>query len=89
MDTLDEPVTATIVSLTNLLLSRRLTPYQARDLLSIYSKLVHVLYPRKSSGREVLRSAVPSSSVGFIIEIAAGTGISGVHYYFAYAWASC
>ncbi|KAG1744101.1 Yip1-domain-containing protein [Suillus paluster] len=39
VDTLDEPVTATI----------------ARDLLSIYSKLVHVLYPRKSSGREVLR----------------------------------
>ncbi|KAJ8590735.1 Yip1-domain-containing protein [Rhizopogon salebrosus TDB-379] len=39
VDTLDEPVTATIT----------------RDLLSIYSKLVHVLYPRKSSGREVLR----------------------------------
>ncbi|KAG2133251.1 uncharacterized protein EDB93DRAFT_886844 [Suillus bovinus] len=38
-DTLDEPVTTTI----------------ARDLLSVYSKLVHVLYPRKSSGREVLR----------------------------------
>ncbi|KAF4613586.1 hypothetical protein D9613_007649 [Agrocybe pediades] len=38
-DTLDEPVTATI----------------ARDLLSIYSKLVQVLYPRRSSGREVLR----------------------------------
>ncbi|KAG2741238.1 Yip1-domain-containing protein [Suillus brevipes Sb2] len=39
VDTLDEPVTTTIT----------------RDLLSIYSKLVHVLYPRKSSGREVLR----------------------------------
>ncbi|KAF9468008.1 hypothetical protein BDZ94DRAFT_1246937 [Collybia nuda] len=38
-DTLDEPVTTTI----------------ARDLLSIYSKLVQVLYPRRSSGREVLR----------------------------------
>ncbi|KIK10181.1 hypothetical protein K443DRAFT_670807 [Laccaria amethystina LaAM-08-1] len=38
-DTLDEPVTATI----------------ARDLFSIYSKLVQVLYPRRSSGREVLR----------------------------------
>ncbi|EKM78612.1 hypothetical protein AGABI1DRAFT_114230 [Agaricus bisporus var. burnettii JB137-S8] len=38
-DTLDEPVTTTI----------------ARDLLSIYSKLVQVLYPRKSSGREVLK----------------------------------
>ncbi|KAG9314999.1 hypothetical protein JVU11DRAFT_4108 [Chiua virens] len=38
-DTLDEPVTATIT----------------RDLLSIYSKLVQVLYPRKSTGREVLR----------------------------------
>ncbi|KAF5359763.1 hypothetical protein D9756_003247 [Leucocoprinus leucothites] len=38
-DTLDEPVTTTI----------------ARDLLSIYTKLVQVLYPRKSSGREVLR----------------------------------
>jgi len=39
VDTLDEPVTKTI----------------GRDLLSIYSKLVQVLYPRKSSGREVLR----------------------------------
>jgi len=38
-DTLDEPVTKTI----------------ARDLLSIYSKLVQVLYPRRSTGREVLR----------------------------------
>ncbi|KIJ13443.1 hypothetical protein PAXINDRAFT_170506 [Paxillus involutus ATCC 200175] len=38
-DTLDEPVTTTI----------------ARDLLSIYSKLVQVLYPRRTSGREVLR----------------------------------
>jgi hypothetical protein len=39
MDTLDEPVLTTI----------------GRDLLSIYTKLVQVLYPRKSSGREVLR----------------------------------
>ncbi|PPR03073.1 hypothetical protein CVT24_012386 [Panaeolus cyanescens] len=39
VDTLDEPVTTTIV----------------RDLMSIYAKLVQVLYPRKSSGREVLR----------------------------------
>jgi len=40
IDTLDEPVTTTM----------------ARDLLSIYSKLVQVLYPRRSgSGREVLR----------------------------------
>ncbi|KAJ7903459.1 hypothetical protein B0H14DRAFT_2664964 [Mycena olivaceomarginata] len=38
-DTLDEPVSATI----------------ARDLLSIYSKLFQVLYPVRSSGREVLR----------------------------------
>ncbi|KAF8666803.1 Yip1 protein [Rhizoctonia solani] len=39
-DTLDEPVTATI----------------ARDLLSIYSKLLQVLYPRRAgAGREVLR----------------------------------
>ncbi|KAF9267814.1 Yip1-domain-containing protein [Marasmius fiardii PR-910] len=38
-DTLDEPITATI----------------ARDLLSIYSKLVQVVYPRRSSGREVLK----------------------------------
>ncbi|KAF9243416.1 hypothetical protein BU15DRAFT_86388 [Melanogaster broomeanus] len=38
-DTLDEPVITTI----------------ARDLLSIYSKLVQVLYPRKASGREVLK----------------------------------
>ncbi|KAI0001485.1 hypothetical protein BJV74DRAFT_765968, partial [Russula compacta] len=40
IDTLDEPVTTTI----------------GRDLLSIYSKLVQVLYPiRKGAGREVLR----------------------------------
>ncbi|GLB40356.1 putative yip1-domain-containing protein [Lyophyllum shimeji] len=39
VDTLDEPVTTTI----------------ARDLFSIYTKLVQVLYPRKSSNREVLR----------------------------------
>ncbi|KAG8693118.1 hypothetical protein FRC09_010723 [Ceratobasidium sp. 395] len=40
VDTLDEPVTATIV----------------RDLLSIYSKLLQVLYPRRTgAGREVLR----------------------------------
>ncbi|KAG5730939.1 Protein YIPF6 [Termitomyces sp. T112] len=39
VDTLDEPVTTTI----------------ARDLFSIYAKLVQVLYPRKTSGREVLR----------------------------------
>ncbi|KAG6883746.1 hypothetical protein C0992_007916, partial [Termitomyces sp. T32_za158] len=32
-----------------------LTHMQARDLLSIYAKLVQVLYPRKTSGREVLR----------------------------------
>jgi hypothetical protein len=38
-DTLDEPVTTTI----------------ARDLISIYSKLVQVLYPRRSKGREVLK----------------------------------
>ncbi|KAJ6531885.1 hypothetical protein B0H19DRAFT_1189095 [Mycena capillaripes] len=38
-DTLDEPVSTTI----------------ARDLLSIYSKLVQVLYPRRATGREVLR----------------------------------
>ncbi|KAF9223758.1 Yip1-domain-containing protein, partial [Gyrodon lividus] len=38
-DTLDEPVTTTIT----------------RDLLSIYSKLVQVLYPRRATGREVLR----------------------------------
>ncbi|KAG2017782.1 hypothetical protein CC2G_007263 [Coprinopsis cinerea AmutBmut pab1-1] len=38
-DTLDEPVSKTI----------------ARDLFSIYTKLVQVLYPRRSSGREVLR----------------------------------
>jgi len=38
-DTLDEPVTTTI----------------ARDLMSIYSKLVQVLYPRRSQGREVLK----------------------------------
>ncbi|KAJ7678901.1 hypothetical protein DFH06DRAFT_1165183 [Mycena polygramma] len=38
-DTLDEPVSTTL----------------ARDLLSIYSKLVQVLYPRRATGREVLR----------------------------------
>ncbi|KZP25149.1 Yip1-domain-containing protein [Athelia psychrophila] len=39
VDTLDEPVTTTI----------------GRDLLSIYLKLVQVLYPRRSEGREVLK----------------------------------
>ncbi|KAF4596330.1 hypothetical protein EYR40_007983 [Pleurotus pulmonarius] len=39
MDTLDEPVSTTI----------------ARDLMSVYSKIVQVLYPRKATGREVLR----------------------------------
>ncbi|RXW21765.1 hypothetical protein EST38_g4085 [Candolleomyces aberdarensis] len=39
VDTLDEPVTTTI----------------ARDLFSIYTKLVQVLYPRRATGREVLR----------------------------------
>jgi len=39
VDTLDEPVLTTI----------------GRDLFSIYSKLVQVLYPRRSSGREVLK----------------------------------
>ncbi|KAE9394401.1 Yip1-domain-containing protein [Gymnopus androsaceus JB14] len=39
IDTLDEPVSQTI----------------ARDLHSVYAKLIQVLYPRKSSGREVLR----------------------------------
>jgi len=38
-DTLDEPIVKTI----------------GRDLFSIYSKLVQVLYPRRTSGREVLR----------------------------------
>ncbi|KAF7312397.1 Protein YIP [Mycena indigotica] len=39
IDTLDEPVSKTL----------------ARDLFSIYTKLIQVLYPRRSSGREVLR----------------------------------
>jgi len=39
VDTLDEPVMTTI----------------GRDLLSIYTKLVQVLYPRRSHGREVLK----------------------------------
>ncbi|KII85054.1 hypothetical protein PLICRDRAFT_166551 [Plicaturopsis crispa FD-325 SS-3] len=39
VDTLDEPITTTI----------------ARDLLSVYAKIIQVLYPRKSSGREVLK----------------------------------
>ncbi|KAK7463526.1 hypothetical protein VKT23_006874 [Stygiomarasmius scandens] len=39
VDTLDEPVSKTIM----------------RDLMSIYAKLVQVVYPRKSSGREVLK----------------------------------
>ncbi|KAJ7593302.1 hypothetical protein C8J56DRAFT_823409, partial [Mycena floridula] len=39
VDTLDEPVTTTI----------------ARDLFSIYTKLIQVLYPRRSAGREVLK----------------------------------
>ncbi|KAF8740977.1 hypothetical protein AX14_006452 [Amanita brunnescens Koide BX004] len=39
LDTLDEPITTTIT----------------RDLLSIYTKVVQVLYPRRTTGREVLR----------------------------------
>ncbi|KAF8628016.1 hypothetical protein AX15_004134 [Amanita polypyramis BW_CC] len=39
LDTLDEPITTTI----------------SRDLLSIYTKIIQVLYPRRASGREVLR----------------------------------
>ncbi|KIL58752.1 hypothetical protein M378DRAFT_132180 [Amanita muscaria Koide BX008] len=39
LDTLDEPITTTI----------------SRDLLSMYTKIVQVLYPRKATGREVLR----------------------------------
>ena len=34
-----------------------ITANKARDLVSIYTKLVQVLYPRRSSGREVLRLA--------------------------------
>jgi hypothetical protein len=39
LDTLDEPIMTTI----------------SRDLLSIYTKIVQVLYPRRATGREVLR----------------------------------
>jgi protein YIPF6 len=59
VDTLDEPVMTTIVSLSSSF--RRVDPIdtrmnQGRDLLSIYSKLVQVLYPRRTQGREVLKS---------------------------------
>ncbi|KAK2460967.1 hypothetical protein APHAL10511_007437 [Amanita phalloides] len=39
LDTLDEPITKTI----------------SRDIISIYTKVIQVLYPRRSTGREVLR----------------------------------
>ncbi|KAF8623677.1 hypothetical protein AX17_007375 [Amanita inopinata Kibby_2008] len=39
IDTLDEPITTTI----------------SRDLFSIYTKVIQVLYPRRTTGREVLR----------------------------------
>lgn len=62
VDTLDEPVTTTI----------------ARDLFSIYNKLVQVLYPRKSEGREVLRYVYTPTRKA-IIQRTLGTGISGDH----------
>ncbi|KAG5342258.1 hypothetical protein C0989_004102 [Termitomyces sp. Mn162] len=56
VDTLDEPVTTTIVCLFRKSTGNCTDTYmQARDLFSIYAKLVQVLYPRKTSGREVLR----------------------------------
>ncbi|KAJ7475925.1 hypothetical protein FB451DRAFT_1339067 [Mycena latifolia] len=54
-DTLDEPVSTTI----------------ARDLLSIYSKLVQVLYPRRASGREVLRSAPEDQALNIFTSVIA------------------
>lgn len=60
-DTLDEPVTKTIVRLVYTVIwgfiDFELIQQKARDLFSIYSKLVQVLYPRRTSGREVLRLA--------------------------------
>lgn len=58
VDTLDEPVSKTIVSWLYVWGSLDVDKkdLQARDLLSIYTKLVQVLYPRRSgAGREVLR----------------------------------
>jgi len=63
VDTLDEPITTTMVFLPpffsrDVALTRRRCFVQARDLLSIYTKLVQVLYPRrKGDARQVLRSA--------------------------------
>ncbi len=62
VDTLDEPITATIVRLSKASFPSSvladLARAQGRDLLSIYNKLVQVLYPiRKGTGREVLRYA--------------------------------
>ena len=54
-DTLDEPVGTTIVREPLSEQRPSLIRVQARDALSIYNKLVHVLYPRKSTGREVLK----------------------------------
>ncbi|KAH8092646.1 Yip1-domain-containing protein [Cristinia sonorae] len=60
-DTLDEPISTTIVRASLAWLSNTHTkqlnhPRKARDLLSIYTKLIQVLYPpRSGSSREVLR----------------------------------
>lgn len=54
--TLDEPVSATIVGVeTRTLPVAQLTHYQMRDLRSIYTKLLQVLYPPKGGHSQALR----------------------------------
>lgn len=69
VDTLDEPVLTTIVSSCGCFCFRLFTMLlQARDLLSIYSKLVQVLYPRRATGREVLRCFNSSSYTTLLLK---------------------
>jgi hypothetical protein len=65
--TLDEPVSKTIVGFASKdesCIAKDCFPVQMRDLLSIYSKLLQVLYPPKQGGtNELLRYVRSWSSV--------------------------
>jgi hypothetical protein len=64
---------------------------QARDLLSIYTKLVQVLYPRRGgAGREVLKYVASNRSSWSCSHFAhPETGIYGVPSFFALRLHSC
>lgn len=80
MDTLDEPVTTTLVRAARAKAMIGADLPQGRDLLSIYNKLVQVLYPRRSgSGREVLKCVLCTCFGLQYANDGLGTGIFGVH----------